>query len=110
MISGRHFRNPVSLAKRIMYESRHCALSADGARKFAERHDIDFPTCDPADLISEPAKNRSIKSKDFPKFKDYYYKGKPLQDQESDTVSAVAMDKNGHLACATSTGRCNPLN
>ena len=101
-MSGRHFRNPVSLAKLIMYESPHCAFSANGARQFAERHG--FPICNPDDLISQFARERvNISYEYYLDFVKHHYEGVPMQVQ--DTVSAVAMDINGHLACATSTGK-----
>ena len=56
VISGRHFRNPVSLAKKVMYDSRHCALSGDGALKFATNKN--FPTCDPDELMPEQARKK----------------------------------------------------
>ena len=56
VISGRHFRNPVSLAKEIMKNSNHCALSGEGALKFAKTQN--FPFCYPEQLISERYKKR----------------------------------------------------
>ena len=113
MISGRHFRNPVSLAKKIMRESPHCALTGDGALKFAT--DNNLPICDPDELISQQAREKvSVSYEDYLKYVSYYYEGKPVQETQ-DTVAAVALDVNGHLACATSTGKfgkcdkCNHL-
>ena len=103
MISGRHFRNPVSLAKKIMRESPHCALTGDGALKFAT--DNNLPICDPDELISQQAREKvSVSYEDYLKYVSYYYEGKPVQETQ-DTVAAVALDVNGHLACATSTGK-----
>lgn len=84
VISGRHFKNPVSLSKKIMYESSYCALSGDGALEFAREKN--FPICKPEELIHTP--------------------GPTTDPNASDTVAAVAIDANGHLACATSTGTC----
>ena len=44
-------------------------------------------------------------------FLNHHYKGNPVEafpdvPETNDTVSAVAMDAMGHLACATSTGTC----
>ena len=121
MIGGRHFRNPISLCRKIMCESQHCALSGRGALKFAR--DKNFPTVDPEELISPYAVN--IGRSSYQEYTDYHYRGKPVQDHQTefdeeykqyvtrnfgeipptyDTVSAVAMDSNGNFACAMSTG------
>ncbi|CAB4025766.1 isoaspartyl peptidase L-asparaginase-like, partial [Paramuricea clavata] len=116
VISGRHFKNPVSLSKIIMYESPHCVLSGDGALEFAGIKK--FPTCKPEELISEQAREKvKVSYKNYLDYVKYYYDGKPIgeetgdtlsavamdTDGHGDTVSAVAMDTNGHLACAMST-------
>ncbi|XP_028393339.1 isoaspartyl peptidase/L-asparaginase-like [Dendronephthya gigantea] len=100
VISGRHFKNPVSLAKLIMSDTDHCALSGEGALKFAVEKG--FPIFDQPQMIADHVKELKIP---YSKLRDYIrnrYKGLP--SQPSDTVSAIAMDENGHLACATSTG------
>ncbi|XP_046857889.1 isoaspartyl peptidase/L-asparaginase-like [Xenia sp. Carnegie-2017] len=90
VISGQHFKNPIMLSRKIMEESPHCALSSDGALDFAKR--INFPYCEPKELIT----------------KEQYDNWKLQDDEEhftdSDTACAVAIDKNGNLACALSTG------
>ncbi len=88
-----------------MYDSPHCILNGDGALKFAK--DEKFPTCDPDELISPLAKEKvSVSYEDYLKWVSYYYDGKPVEETQDspDTVSAVALDVKGHLACATSTG------
>jgi hypothetical protein len=98
---GTHFRNPVSLAKEIMDKSPHCVLSGDGALDFAQAQG--FETCAPEDLISDEAKKRlKVSYEEYEEWIGYNYGGESVQDH--DTVSAVAMDKKGNLACATSTG------
>jgi beta-aspartyl-peptidase (threonine type) len=115
-MGARHFSNPVSLSRKIMEESYHCALSGEGALRFAER--IGFPICDPKDLIEEEIKKRSsdlnLTYKRYSDFIKCYILGEALPDNPEnseseqhgpfDTVSAVALDSNGHFACATSTG------
>jgi L-asparaginase / beta-aspartyl-peptidase len=84
-------KNPVTLARRIMEESEHVMLAREGAEKFGEHHGID--------IVPEK----------------YFYterRWEALQrvrerEAESDnigTVGAVALDSNGNLAAATSTG------
>ena len=103
VISGRHFRNPVSLSKIIMYDSPHCALSGDGALEFAQSKG--FQICEPKDLISKVAREKvTVSYENYLDYVAYYYEGKPGKETQ-DTVSAVAMDANGHLACAMSTGK-----
>ena len=93
-----------------MYDSPHCALSADGALQFAQSKN--FPTCRPEELISPHTVQ--IDDTRSQEYVSYHYKGKPVEETSTedtstedtyDTVSAVAMDVNGNLACATSTGR-----
>jgi beta-aspartyl-peptidase (threonine type) len=72
-------RNPISLARRVMDDTPHVLIAADGAARFAD--DIGFPRCSNDDLLvarsSPPA---------------------------TDTVGAVAIDDAGNVATATSTG------
>ncbi|XP_028408578.1 isoaspartyl peptidase/L-asparaginase-like [Dendronephthya gigantea] len=101
VMNGRYFRNPVSLAKKIMQDSYHCALSGDGALEFALRHGVRL--YDPSKLISERAREKTYKYENFPKTVRTIYPGGPFEE-EHDTVSAVAMDAKGNLACAMSSG------
>jgi len=92
-------RYPISLARKVMSDSKHNFLVGAGAEAFAD--EIGFPRCDPEDLITEE------QSKLFSNF----HEGESiaptsiLQPEEpGDTVGAVALDKSGSLASATSTG------
>ena len=69
-------RNPVLAARAVMERSRHVLLAGAGAERFAVRHG------------SERVTDRYFKSK-----KSSY-----------GTVGAVALDREGNLAAATSTG------
>ncbi|MFW5940214.1 MAG: isoaspartyl peptidase/L-asparaginase family protein [Chloroflexota bacterium] len=86
----RHVMHPISLARRIMSESEHTFLVAHGAEAFAQQ--IGFPRCQTGDLLVEhTARDR--------KPKDHL-----PADEKMGTVGAVALDANGNLAAATSTG------
>ena len=123
VISGRHFPYPVSIARKIMDESDHCALSGEGALEFARSlHGFD-EICDPEDLKGDdcPYQRDYVLREEFIPFTKYIYKGEPIQKPDNegavagervtsqdhpgkDTVSAVAIDGNGYLACANSSG------
>jgi beta-aspartyl-peptidase (threonine type) len=73
--------NPVRLARLVMERTKHVLLAADGAHRFALEQAVPF--VDPESLITERARRRLA---------------------SHGTVGAVARDKQGRLAAATSTG------
>ena len=78
--------NPITLARRVMEDERHVLLIADGAHAFARA--VGLPDCDPELLITD---RRRIQ----------------LAAHAADTrgtVGAVAVDRHGTIAAATSTG------
>jgi len=75
-------KNPIKLARRIMDDGRHLMLAGEGALMFAR--EIDFPECSSETLIVDREKKR--------------------WESKHGTVGCVALDSNGHLAVATSTG------
>jgi beta-aspartyl-peptidase (threonine type) len=79
-VSG--IKNPVRLARRIMEDGRHVILVGRGAVLFAR--EIGFPEVPEESLISEREKERWLNA--------------------HGTVGCVALDSNGKLAVATSTG------
>ena len=98
-MAARHFQNPVSISRQIMDKSPHCAFTGDGALEFAKQKDLDHCS-DPKKLVEEA---RQVKET----FPVYLKKMSSTQNpvENSDTVSAVAMDSNGFFACALSTGK-----
>jgi L-asparaginase / beta-aspartyl-peptidase len=84
-------QNPISLARRVMEDSPHCFLVGHGAEAFAER--IGIPRCTLEDLVAR----ESMDALDIAS-------GQPLASLTNDTVGATALDLNGDLAAATSTG------
>jgi L-asparaginase / beta-aspartyl-peptidase len=116
-----HLRNPVRAARKILSESPHVYFVGEGAEKFAEEHGV--PLCKNEDLIipREVERLRLHQSK-IPTLaaKDAAGIGYPHSAQTTgaemflpteddptishDTVGAVALDRNGNIAAATSTG------
>ena len=78
--------NPVTLARRVLEDARHVLLVGGGAEAFARA--VGLPDCDPTLLITDRQRRR-------------------LAAHEADsrgTVGAVAIDRHGTIAAATSTG------
>ena len=95
-------RNPVKLARRVMEDSPHVMLIGAGASRFADTlDDIERVANDwyntphrLQQLHEEQARERAAVEGDANNLKGKYF----------GTVGAVALDANGHLAAATSTG------
>ena len=89
-------RNPVLVARKVMTETDHMLLCGEGAGAFARK--LGFESHDPATDRSRARLAKLLEtgeSKDYPGFDRMRKLG---------TVGAVAMDKHGHLAAATSSG------
>jgi L-asparaginase / beta-aspartyl-peptidase len=83
--------NPISLARRVLDDGRHVLLVGDGAQAFARA--AGFVECAAEDLIAERQRRRW--NADHPVAVDAEARG---------TVGAVAVDRHGASAAATSTG------
>jgi beta-aspartyl-peptidase (threonine type) len=99
-IAGVHrVRNPVLLARAVMEKSPHVFLAGDGAEAFAKEAGVEL--VDPSYFRTDERWNQLQEAL-----------GKEAAGQASSlgraihygTVGAVALDRAGHLAAATSTG------
>lgn len=92
-------KNPVSLARRVMTDTTHVLLTSAGADQFAQQY-VDDPMIEivPNDYFStEHQRQRLERAKQ---------QEQPISDSIG-TVGCVALDKDGNLAAATSTGGLN---
>ncbi len=94
-------RNPVSLARLVMAESEHNMLAGAGAEAFARERGV--PICPAEELVIERERARWRAQLDGA---DHEWDGNEQQTlkRPSDTVGAVAIDAQGNVAAATSTG------
>jgi len=82
--------NPVMVARRVLESQRHVLLVGDGALAFARSAGV--PECDPATLVTDRQRKRHAELSRQP------------AARSGGTVGAVALDRNGTIAAATSTG------
>src|SRR3989449_11224501 len=94
-----HIRNPIRAARKILSESPHVYFVAEGAERFAAEHGI--PLCKNEDLIipREVERLREFQSRTSEERADLF-----APTISHDTVGAVALDRDGNIAAATSTG------
>jgi len=100
----RHIKNPIELAKDVLRKSQHVFLVGEGAEEFAFEQGHDYTEQDYffteqryEQLNSEKDKSVALlsESRDSLSFPD---------DKKLGTVGAVALDRQGNLAAATSSG------
>lgn len=103
--SLRHVKNPIELARLVMEKSRHVMLIGVGAEEFAMQQGVKLVPNDyfiterrrkqlEDVLHAEHAADAGLKEADSPQ----------NNDSPKGTVGAVALDREGNLAAATSTG------
>jgi beta-aspartyl-peptidase (threonine type) len=98
-----HVRNPIGLARLVMEKSPHILMSGAGAEDFAKRHGIEL--VDAEYFFTQERWDALQKAKAAEKAGGNGDKRFYLSDQDlHGTVGAVALDRNGNLAAATSTG------
>lgn len=106
----KHIKNPISLARLVMEKSPHVMMIGEGAEKFARENNVEFVP--QSYFFTQRRYDALQKIKDEEKKKAQAAKeGKKVSLVESQkdenrhgTVGAVAIDKFGNLAAATSTG------
>ncbi|XP_078177711.1 N-terminal nucleophile aminohydrolases (Ntn hydrolases) superfamily protein [Carex rostrata] len=103
--------NPISVARIVMEKTPHIYLAFDGAEAFAREQGLE--TRDQSYFITEQNIERLKQAKEANRVQIDYTQPQPVKEQvptssEGDsqigTVGCVAVDRNGNLATATSTG------
>lgn len=105
-------RNPITAARAVMEKSPHVMMTGKGAEKFAQQQGIEI--VDPSYFYTEDRWKglQRAKSEDSTKMQqDHTDTSKKVslrqpenKDYKYGTVGAVALDRHGNLAAATSTG------
>ncbi|MBS1842639.1 MAG: isoaspartyl peptidase/L-asparaginase [Acidobacteria bacterium] len=89
-------KNPIQLARAIYEKCPHMMLAGEGAEKFAREKGIVL--CKPEELVSEAEWEAYLKCSEDEHAAEHH------RGHEQGTVGAVALDKDGRLFAATSTG------
>ncbi len=105
-------RNPIKAARLVLEESPHVYFVGVGAERFAMQHGMSL--CDNMDLVIPREQKRlyAAQEAELAGMKDTTFSGGPATENvemsdamlSHDTVGAVALDGQGNLAAATSTG------
>jgi L-asparaginase / beta-aspartyl-peptidase len=108
----RRIRNPISLARMVMEKSEHAIksprvgpllITGEGAERFAKENGVEL--VDQKYFFTQERWDALQKVKEAEKGGGAAEKKFIISDQDRHgTVGAVALDKNGNLAAATSTG------
>jgi len=94
--------NPISLARRLAEHDEPVLLVGEGARTFARLHGI--PECDPASLVTDSQWRRHVSLRGDAGASPSRGRAELAETAPRGTVGAVAIDRRGTVAAATSTG------
>ncbi len=101
----RNIRNPIELAAEVMRNSNHVFLSGKGANDFAIKQGIKL---EPDEYFFSQFRYdqwKAIRDSDnYSLDHTHHHLEELMRDKKFGTVGAVACDRNGNIAAATSTG------
>ena len=95
-------KNPAKLAQLVMEESPHVMLVGEGAMDFGKAQSVEMMPDDY--FITEFRKQQLAKAKEEGHIGSTAENHNQVDDKKYGTVGAVACDRQGNLAAATSTG------
>lgn len=95
----REIRNPIQLARLVMEESPHVFMAGEGAEVFGEQFDLE--RVDPEWFYTERRWEALERAREEESFDLSWWQN---EGRMLGTVGAVARDREGNLAAATSTG------
>ncbi|MCF7363276.1 isoaspartyl peptidase/L-asparaginase [Vibrio diazotrophicus] len=102
----RHIKNPIELARDVMLKSDHVLLMGEGAEEFAFSLGYEYTEQDYFFTERRYEQLQSMKEKGLFALSEAKYSTEKQypDDKKFGTVGAVALDQQGNLAAATSTG------
>jgi len=92
----RRVKNPIRAARAVLEKCPHMMLVSEGAEHFASQHGVSL--CDPEELVSPAEREAWLRCKEDSHAAEHH------RGHEQGTVGAVALDEQGRLYAATSTG------
>ena len=100
-------KNPIRAARKVLEDSPHVYFVGPWAERFAEEHGI--PLCDNSELVTgrEIERLRNARAQVQLSVPSEFVINSAVQSKQTDshdTVGAVALDCDGNIAAATSTG------
>jgi L-asparaginase / beta-aspartyl-peptidase len=97
-------KNPIQAARLVLERSPHVYLAGAGAEEFVREYGIGLIDNSELVLDRERLRLQAAQAREQAGFPDRTFAGSQPPDSSHDTVGAVALDANGNLAAATSTG------
>ncbi len=92
-------KNPISLARKVMTQTRHVLLSGPGADQFAKEMEVDL--VENEYFSTDKRHNAWLRAN---RANSQLVPKDPVGDLHYGTVGCVALDQHGNLAAGTSTG------
>jgi beta-aspartyl-peptidase (threonine type) len=96
-----HLRNPILAARMVMEKSPHVLMTGAGAEQFAAQNGMALV---PGDTFSTPERYQQLLEARDAGITQLDHAAPLDESTKMGTVGAVALDKEGNLAAATSTG------